>query len=43
VLDFYFDAAGACGYFVARKAVLAVDIIGLFNKSDKFCEIIGQV
>ena len=42
-LDFYFDAGMACGYFVARKAMLAVDIIGLFNKCDIFCEITGQV
>ena len=43
VLDFYFDAVMACGYFGARKAMLAVVFIGLFSKSDKFCEIIRQV
>jgi len=42
-LDFCFDAVIACGYFVARKAVLVVDIIGLFNKNGEFCEIIRQV
>jgi hypothetical protein len=32
VSDFYFDAAVACGYFVALKTMLDVDIPGLCEK-----------